>query len=104
MATEIPWYPVVKNPPANAGDVGTIPGKGRCHMSRDTWFHSPQLLSPWATTTEAHALEPKCDDYWAHEPQVESNNHSPQLEIAQEHVWNNLCVGIYLSNYKFCEI
>ena len=24
--------PVVKNPPANAGDVGLIPGPGRSHM------------------------------------------------------------------------
>ena len=24
--------PAVKNPPANAGDVGSIPGPGRSHM------------------------------------------------------------------------
>jgi len=24
--------PVVKNPPANVGDTGSIPGPGRCHM------------------------------------------------------------------------
>ena len=24
----LPWWPVVKNPPANAGDVGWIPGLG----------------------------------------------------------------------------
>ena len=25
-------YPVVKNLPSNAGNVGSIPGPGRCHM------------------------------------------------------------------------
>ena len=25
--------PVVKNPPCNAGDTGSIPGPGRSHMS-----------------------------------------------------------------------
>ena len=51
---DFPGGPVVKNLPANAGDVGAIPGMGRYHMpllipySRG-W--EPQLLSP-------HALEP----------------------------------------------
>ena len=35
--------PVVKNPPANAGDMGLIPGPGRLHVQ----------LSPNATTTKA---------------------------------------------------
>ena len=29
-----PGGPVVKNLPAKAGDVGSIPGLGRCHMPR----------------------------------------------------------------------
>ena len=29
-----PGAAVVKNPPANAGDTGSIPGPGRSHMSR----------------------------------------------------------------------
>ena len=28
----LPWCPVVKNPPANAGDMGSIPGLGRFYM------------------------------------------------------------------------
>ena len=28
--------PVAKNPPANAGDTGSIPGPGRSHMPRAT--------------------------------------------------------------------
>ena len=29
---EFPGGPVVKNPPANAGDMGSIPGLGGCYM------------------------------------------------------------------------
>ena len=29
---DFPGGPVVKNPPANAGDTGSIPGRGRFHM------------------------------------------------------------------------
>ena len=37
---------VVKNPPANAGDTGSIPGPGRSHMPRSNWACAPQLLKP----------------------------------------------------------
>ena len=33
---DFPSGPVVKNPPANAGDTGSIPGPGRSHMPRAT--------------------------------------------------------------------
>jgi len=36
---------VVKNPPANARDIGLIPGPERSHMEQ---------LSPYAAATEAH--------------------------------------------------
>ena len=47
----------VKNPPANAGDTGSIPDPGRSHMLWSSWVCGPQLLSlhrraPGATTTE----------------------------------------------------
>ena len=32
MLESSPDGPVVKNPPANAGDTGLIPGLGRSHM------------------------------------------------------------------------
>lgn len=38
-----------KSPPANAGDLGSTPGLGRCHM-----LQSNESLC--ATTIEAHAL------------------------------------------------
>ena len=58
---------MVKNPPANAGDTGSIPDLGRSHMPRNDKAHvpqllsldsrarEPQLLSLCATTTEARA-------------------------------------------------
>ena len=58
---------VVKNPPANAGDMGSSPGPGRSHvpqsnsarapqqLSLRSRAHEPQLLSPRAATTEARA-------------------------------------------------
>ena len=33
---DFPGGAVVKNPPANAGDTGSIPGLGRSHMPRKT--------------------------------------------------------------------
>ena len=58
---------MVKNLPANAGDLGSSPGQGRSHMPQSNWTRvpqllslrsgacEPQLLSLRATTTEAHA-------------------------------------------------
>ena len=60
-----PGGAVIENPPANAGDMGLIPGPGRSHTLQSNWAceprllslrsraHEPQLLSPQATTTEA---------------------------------------------------
>ena len=31
---DVPGGPMVKKPPANAGDMGSIPGPGRFHMPR----------------------------------------------------------------------
>ena len=31
---DVPGGSVVKNPPANPGDMGSIPGPGRSHMPR----------------------------------------------------------------------
>ena len=58
MCMGFPGGTVVKNPPANAGDTGSIPGPGRSHMPPQllnlrSRAHEPQLLSPHATTTEA---------------------------------------------------
>ena len=52
-AKGFPGDPMVKNLPANAGDIGLISGLGRFHMPRSNYARGPWLLSPRATTTEA---------------------------------------------------
>ena len=42
---DFPGGPVVKNPPPNAGDSGSIPDWGRSHVPRGRWARAPQLLS-----------------------------------------------------------
>ena len=91
---DFPGGPVVKNMPSNAGDMGSILGRGtkithvtgqlsprtttvelahlneRAHVSQTT---EPTFWSPCATTTE-----PMCPG--ACMPQLERENHTPQLE------------------------
>ena len=55
-----PGGPVIKSPPANAGDTGSIPGLGRVHMPWGNSTCTTWLLSPWATTTEVHAPSSPC--------------------------------------------
>ena len=43
-----------KNPPDNAGDMGSMPGPGRLHMPWATKAHALRILSPCAANTEAH--------------------------------------------------
>ena len=47
--------PVVKTPPANAGDMDLIPGPGKCHMLQGQLSLWATTLSPQAATTEACA-------------------------------------------------
>ena len=41
-----PGGPVVKNPPAYAGNTGSIPGPGRSHMQWSNKSFETQLLKP----------------------------------------------------------
>ena len=43
---DFPGGPVVKNPPASAGDTGSIPGPGRSHMSMGQVSLCTQLTEP----------------------------------------------------------
>ena len=45
---------MVKNPPANAGDVGSIPGPGRPHMH---YACVPQALEPVLYSRRSHCNE-----------------------------------------------
>ena len=50
---DFPGGEVDRNPPANTGDTGSIPGPGRFYMLWSNWALEPQLLSLHAVTTEA---------------------------------------------------
>jgi len=56
-----PGGSVVKNPPANAGDMGSIPGPGRSYTLWSNWTLVPQLLSlcsrPGNHNYRAHVLQ-----------------------------------------------
>ena len=49
-----PGGSVVRNPPANTGDVGSM-GLGRSHILWNNEAQAPHLLSPRDTATEACA-------------------------------------------------
>ena len=48
---------VVKNPPATAGDTGSILDPGRSHMPQRIYTHVPQLLGP---CSRAHEPQLSC--------------------------------------------
>ena len=79
-----PGGAVVENLPANAGDMGSIPGLGGSHIPRSNWAHEPRLLSlrVWSlcpTTREAATVK-------GPRTAMKSGPSSPQLEkaLAQE--------------------
>ena len=47
---------VVKNPPANAGDTGSIPDSGRSHTLWNSYARVPQLLSPYSRAWQLQLL------------------------------------------------
>ena len=70
---DFPGSPVVKNPPYNAGDAGSIPG----------WVtkipHAAGQLSLRATTTELTCLNERAHVLQTTEPKL-PGAHAPQLE------------------------
>ena len=51
---------VVRNPPANSGDAGSIPGPGRSHMPLCSEAHEPQPWSLCSRAREPQLLKPAC--------------------------------------------
>ena len=75
LQEDFPGGPVVKNPPANTEDTGSIPGPGRSDMLRGNQAHVPQPLKP--EDPRAHAPQQEKPPQW--EAPV------PQLEKAHVH-------------------
>ena len=73
LSRDFPGGPVVKNPPSNAGDTGSIPGQGTKIP------HAVGQLSPCATTTELMRLNERACVLQITEP-MRPGAHAPQLE------------------------
>ena len=80
-----PGGAVVESLPANAGDTGSSPGLGRCHMPRSSWAREPQLLSlrVWSlcfATREAAIVRGPShrDEEW---PPLATTRESPRTEM-----------------------
>ena len=67
---------MVKSPPANAGDMGSSPGPGRSHMPRSNKARAPQLLSLCSRACEPQLLSPQATTTEAHVPRARA----PQQE------------------------
>ena len=59
---------MVKSPPANAGDTGSIPGLRRSHMPQSNWAHAPQLLNLHSRAHEPQLRSLRAATTEAHEP------------------------------------
>ena len=56
---------VVKNQPARAGGMGSIPDSGKSHMSWSNEAHASQLLSTCSTAQEPQLLSPRATSFEA---------------------------------------
>ena len=78
---DFPGGPVVKNLPANAGDMGLTPGPRRPHMSYGNEAHVPQLpklhLEPMLCSKRSHHSEKL-----THNNQSVGSPYSPRLQKA----------------------
>ena len=54
----LPGGSTVKNSPTNAGDSSSIPDPGRSHMPGSKLTRCPQLLSLWSRARELQLLSP----------------------------------------------
>ena len=78
---DFPGGPVVKNLPANAGDMGLTPGPRRSYMSYGNETHVPQLLKlhlePMLCSKRSHHSEKP-----THHNQSVGSPYSPRLQKA----------------------
>ena len=77
----LPWCPVVKYPPANAGDRGATPGPGRSHLLWSNQARVPQLLSLYSGAQERHYWSPCTLERVLH------NKRSHPSEKPQPHIY-----------------
>ena len=75
----IPTSPLVKNPPTNAGDMGSFPDLGRSH-SLQSKAHAAQLLSPCSRAHEPQLLKPTCLETVLHNKKRNCTEQPPHLQ------------------------
>ena len=63
-----PGGSVVKNPPANAGDTGSIPAPERSHVWWSNWVRVPQVLSLCSRAGDLQLLSSRTTDTEASTP------------------------------------
>ena len=78
----VPGGPVVKNTPANAGDMGSNLSLGRFHVLWSNRAHAA-CHNCWACALQ----QGKPPQWGAHTLQQESRSHLPQLEKAYTQQW-----------------
>ena len=76
-----PGGSVVRSLPANAGNMGLVPGPGRSHMPQSNYAREPQLLGP-ARATACARQQGKPLQREAHTPQPESSPRAALLARA----------------------
>ena len=89
-----PGGTVVKNPPANAEEIGSSPCPGRSHMLRSNQARAPQLLSLHTRARKPQLQKPACLEpvlcnkrshlMRSLHTATKSSPRSPQLERARE--------------------
>ena len=79
--TDIPGGAVGGNPPAGAGDWGSIPGLGRFPVPWSNWAHASQRLSLCARVPSPRAADPEARSPGAAAPQQEKT--APREACAQ---------------------
>ena len=82
-----PGAPVVKNPPCNARDPGSIPDLGRSHTLTEQ-------LSPWTINYRASALETTSSNYWAHVLHLLKSAHLESLLHSKKSHCNEMPVQV----------
>ena len=79
-----PGVPVVKNPPANAGDTGSIPGAGRSHMRRAAKPES-QVTEPVLPSPGLHLPDSRLTATEPHEPCSPSSTTRETPSLRSQH-------------------
>ena len=76
----LPGGAEVKTPPANAVDTSSSPGPGRSHMPWSNSAHTPQLLSLRSRTQEPQLLSPHATTTEAHMPRARAPQQEKPLQ------------------------